>query len=158
MAWQNDLGIILRTIINDLDGTDYTNSKIEQILVVAAKLIKLEIDFAYIYAIDVEEVTISPDPVAADDNAFITLVSLKAACLILGAELKLAAAQSFRVQDASAVVDIKGVFEAKKALYDQLCKDYAKAKTDYIAGNLSSFAAILSPYTQDSISTHISLG
>jgi len=158
MAWQNDLTIILRALINDLDSSTYTDERLEQILVVSAHLMRTELDFIHVYNIDVEAVTISPDPVDSQDYAFTNLTTLKAACLILAAEVKLAAAQSFRVQDAGAVIDVQGVYKAKKELLDLLIRDLAKARTDYVSGNLSSFKAILSPITQESNNTDIILG
>ncbi len=158
MAWQNDMVIVLRALINDLDGSDYTSEKLEQILVVSAHLIRNEIDFINLYTVDVEAISITPDPLDSQDYGFINLTCLKAACLILAAEVKIAAAQSFRVQDAGAVVDVKGVFEAKKVLYDQLYNDFIRAKTNYVSGNLNAFAAILTPITQDSNDTQIILG
>lgn len=159
MAWQSDAVIMLRSLINDLD-TPYTyqNSKLEQILVVAAHFVNKEVELLYTYNVDIEAVTISPDPVDNDDDAFVNLMCLKAACLILGAETKTASSNSMRVQDGAALIDMTGNFAATKALLDRFCADYAKAKTDYTAGNLNAIKAILTPYTQETNPTAIIFG
>lgn len=146
MSLQGDAVIILRSLINDLGPTyTYDDGRLEQLLVVSAHFVNKEVELEYTYTIDVEAVSITPDPTV--DQAFLNLICLKAACLVLGAETKTLAAQSFRIEDGSAVIDVKDAYTATKALYDKFCADYAKAKTDYTAGNLNAVKAILTPTT-----------
>jgi hypothetical protein len=147
MAWHDDAIIILRVLINDFDLTDvtYEDAKLKQILVVAAHFVNKEVELEYTYTIDVEQQTISPAP--TEDQAFLNLMCLKAACFILAAETKVLASQSIRVEDASAVIEVKDAYKASKELYDKCCEDYAKAKVDYTAGNLNAVKAILTPTT-----------
>ena len=47
MAWQNEMSIIVRHLINDLDSSSYTftDSRVEESILVAAQLVLIEIDF-----------------------------------------------------------------------------------------------------------------
>ena len=47
MAWQNEMTLIVRHLINDLDSSDYTfvDSRLEEAVLVSAQLSLLEIDF-----------------------------------------------------------------------------------------------------------------
>lgn len=146
-TWQQQMTIVVRSLINDLDSSTYDDGRIQQMIVVSSQLLKTEIDFLNTYTINIAQISISPDPVDNLDDGFITLVSMKAAILILLGELKLLAGNNVRVQDASASIDMTQSYVASKNLYDQLCKDFDKAKISYVLGNLNEIKAILSPYT-----------
>ena len=66
MPWQNEMTIIVRHLVNDLDSTSYTftDSRLEEAVLVSAQLSALEIDFENTYTIDVDAVSLSPDPTA----------------------------------------------------------------------------------------------
>lgn len=148
--WKCTLTQVVRCLINDLDNDNltYTDEKIQQLIVCSAQLIKLEVDFNNSYTISVVGVSISPDPVTSPpDDGFITLVSLKTACLITGGELKSIANGAVRVQDGPSQIDMTGAYTASKDLYDKLCRDYDKAKIAYTLGNLNEIKAVLTPYT-----------
>lgn len=150
MSWQIEMTTIVRNIINDTaKSPTYTDIKIQELIVVAAQLIKREIDFENTYTMDVTELSIAPDPTTPyRDDGFINLVSLKCALMMLASELKTYAAQSIRVSDASSSIDMSGAYRASKDLYDTLSEDYQAAKFAYQAGNLNAIRAILTPYTQ----------
>jgi hypothetical protein len=144
-CWQDKSTIIVRSLINDLsESPTYEDNKIQQLFVVSAQLIKKEVEFSVVYTIDVVGIDISPDPCL--DDAFMTLVSLKTACLILGGELKVLANNSIKVTDAGASIDMTHSYTASRNLYDQLCKDYERAKMAYVLGNLNLIKAIITPY------------
>jgi len=83
MAWQNELTIITRTLINDWKTPyEYSDQRIQQVLTVAAKFLQFDINLDYAYVIDVVNNNISPDPTTNNDAIFISLCSLKAACII----------------------------------------------------------------------------
>ena len=91
MPWQNEMKVIVRHLVNDLDSSDYTftDSRLEEAVLVSAQLASLEIDFDNTYAIDVDSVSLSPDPTSGNkDDSFINLVCLKTAQMLLGSELK----------------------------------------------------------------------
>lgn len=144
--WQCKMTLLVRALINDLtEPYTYADSKLEQLIIACAQLIKKEIDFDYTYTINITEQTISPDP--SSDDAFLNLVSMKTACLVLAGEVKTFAGSSMRVSDAGASIDLSDAYKNTKDLYDQLCKDFEKAKIAHALGNVSGIKAILTPYT-----------
>ena len=54
MAWQNEMTVIVRHLVNDLNSSDYTfeDNRLEEAILVSAKLSALEIDFENSYTID----------------------------------------------------------------------------------------------------------
>ena len=108
MAWQNEMTRILRYMLNDLDSSSYTYSddRLEETIIVSAQLVLHEIDFDKDYTVDVDALTLTPDHTAAtEDNAFINLISLKSACIILSSELSTKSQESVRVSDGSSSID-----------------------------------------------------
>ena len=92
MAWQNEMVIMLRHVVNDLDSSSYTftHDRVEESILVATQLMLNEIDFEQTYTVDVDSSSLSPDPttLAAKDDPFITLVSLKQRTCFWVARLK----------------------------------------------------------------------
>lgn len=147
MAWQDDMVIMLRVIIDDNGSNpEYSNSRLEEVIVVAATMTKKDVDFDNDYSLSISEVTISPDPTTGPDNAFINLVTLKAACLLANSEYKTEAARAITIRDGSSAIDTKGVAAAKKGWRDSICEDYAKAEREYRIGNSQAGKSIIGPY------------
>jgi len=147
MAWQDTMVIMLRVIIDDMGSNPtYSDSRLEEVLVVSANLTKQDIDFANDYTIGVTDSTITPDPTDTPDNGFINLVTLKAACLLANSEYKTEANNAISVRDGSASIDKRGVAAAKKDWKDSICKDYDRAEKEYKLGNSNAGAAIIGPY------------
>ena len=77
MSWQGSMTTIVRHLINDIDSTSYTFStdRVETTILVAAQLLIMNVDFNNDYDINVEAVTLSPDPTDTDtkDDPFIAL-------------------------------------------------------------------------------------
>ena len=79
MSWQNEMTIIVRHLINDLDSSSYTftDSRIEESILVSSQLVLHEVDFESSYTVDVDSLTLTPDPTAntgsdgKDDGFFI---------------------------------------------------------------------------------------
>ncbi len=139
--------IILRNIINDTESTTYTDARLKTALASAAQLMLLECSFDYDYVIDVSTPDISPDPVSNSDDAFVALVTLKAAVLITGGEYRMASKNNIVVNDAWSSISLAGQASAYKALYDSFVKQYNESLMQQKFGNMSHFHAILSPYT-----------
>ena len=80
MSWQNEIPIIVRTLIDDFDDIPtYSDDRLLQIIAVAAKYVQFDVVLDHQYAIDVANPDISPDPTLDRDEIFISLVGLKAA-------------------------------------------------------------------------------
>ncbi len=154
MAWQTEMVRIIRYIINDLDSSNYsfTDTRLEETVLVASQLVLTEIDFEQTYTVDVDALSLSPDPTTGDDkdDAFISLVSLKSACVILGSEVRTNSLNSVSVRDGQAAIDMRGVTAGLSDLYKDMCLKYDQAVLQYKAGNSIAGQAVLSPYAPGS--------
>tara|TARA_R110000824_G_scaffold9415_10_gene42192 strand:- start:5769 stop:6266 length:498 start_codon:yes stop_codon:yes gene_type:complete len=147
MAWQDDMVTMLRTIVDDSGSNPmYSDSRLEEVIVVAANLMKKDVDFSSDYTISIGEVSIAPDPTTGNDYAFVNLVTLKAACLLANSEYKTEANNAISIRDGSASIDKRGVAAAKKDWRDSICGDYARAEKEYKLGNSNAGASIIGPY------------
>jgi len=151
MAWQNEICVIIRHLISDLDSSDqtYSDSRLEETIVVAAQLLMEQIDFENTYTIDADSLSISPDPTTAGskDNSFINFVSVKAAIIILRGECKKYANQSFQIKDGPSSISVSDVFKNTKVMLDDMEQALAMAMIQYRIGNARAGVAILTPYT-----------
>jgi hypothetical protein len=154
MSWQNEMVRILRFLINDIYSATYEDCRLEETLLVAAQLKNAEIDFDRTYSIDVDSLILSPDPTESTpkDDWFINIVCLAAASIILHSEAKTLAAQAYRIKDGPSSIEIGGAYEATKELADEMSAKVEISVMRYKAGDSVGAQAILTPYTQDSIS------
>ena len=160
MSWQGEMTTIIRTLISDVDPTSYTYSdvRLETSILVAAQIVLTEVDFENTYTVEVYQSLLSPDPTnptAASsnlnkDDAFINLICLKTACIIMGSEMKTQALNAVRVSDGPSSIDYTAVAANIKFLYEYACKTYEAYKFNYAAGNNAVGKAILSPYSPGS--------
>jgi len=154
MSWQNEMVRIVRFLVNDIDGSTYSDSRLEETILVAAQLQYASIDFSQTYSIDVDELSLSPDPTESTrDDWFINIVCVKAACIILGSEAKTLAAQSYMIKDGPSSIDIGAAYKNTHQLYKELADKLDNMILQYKAGNGSAGQAILTPYTQERISS-----
>ena len=159
MTWQNEMTLIVRHLINDLDSSNYTfiDDRVEESILVSAQLVLHQIDFEKTYTVDVDSSTLSPDPTIASDkdDPFITLVSLKTANLLIGSELKTNSLNAISLRDGASAIDLRGIVQGLKLLFEDTYKKYEDAKMQYKAGGNVIGQAILSPYSpgSDSVST-----
>lgn len=149
MAWQDEMIPIVRALIGDSDSpTTYSDTRIEETLVVAAQLIYATIDFDNDYTITISTTTISPDPTTSPkDDGFINLTCLRAACFILDSEARSASRYGIRVHDGPSIIDTNGRLSSSILLSKQMKANFDFAKVEYQAGNSRAGEAILSPYT-----------
>ena len=162
MPWQNEMTLIVRHLVNDLNTSDYTftDSRLEEAVLVSAQLASLEIDFANIYTIDVDSSSLSPDPTTAGekDDSFINLVSLKTAQMLIGSELKTHSLQAVSLRDGPSSIDLRGIVAGLKILFDDINRRYDEAVIQYKLNGIVG-QAILGPYSpgSDSVArTHMS--
>ena len=149
MAWQEEIISIVRVLINDI-GPDYTYSdeRITQCILVASKYVQFDVVLDHSYEVDVINQTISPDPTIDNDNIFIDLVSLKAACIIDQSNFRTKAVlEGLRASLGPASLSVNNNLAGWKeilkhgpcALYDGLIEHWDVA-------NASAIRAILSPF------------
>tara|TARA_Y100000004_G_scaffold165169_1_gene195850 strand:+ start:454 stop:957 length:504 start_codon:yes stop_codon:yes gene_type:complete len=145
---------VVRHLINDVDATSYTFStdRVETTILVAAQLMIMNVDFNNTYDINVEASTLSPDPTdsGTKDDPFIALACLRAACIIIGSEIRKESGNAISIKDGPSAIDLRGVTSTLTVLYQDLCKKYDEALLDYRAGNSVSGQSILGPYSPGS--------
>ena len=151
MAWTSDLVIVFRSIIGDLDSSKFTDSRLQQILAVAAYSVNNDADFSTTYTVDVSNSTISPDPYTTNDVDFSTLIVYKAACILLGSEVKTEAANAISIKDGPSAIDLRGVTQSLSVLYGDLCKKYDDLLSAYQYNNTLVGQAVLGPYSPGSM-------
>jgi len=151
--WQVEGIIMLRHIIDDLgDSPTYSDSRLEELFLVAAQLIKFDVNFTNDYTIDVDAGTLSPDPTTSTkDYAFISLVCLKAACILQRADARTSAGQAIDIRDGRSAISLKGVFAGKIAMAKSYCEAYEKAKLEHTLGNLVVGRAIMGPIASEDL-------
>lgn len=151
MSWQDDALLIFRNLIWDnSDEYTYTDSRLEEVLMVAAKLILSEVRFSTTYVVDVNTYSISPDP--SDDNDFIYFMTLKAACMVDRGNARIAAMRSgLSAKCGPVTMQTSGHMDAFISLINNgYCKTYEDAKFEFALGNTGHIKAILSPFINTS--------
>jgi len=154
MSWQGQMSTIVRHMIDDLDHTQYKYSdhRVETSILVAAQLTTMNVDFNNIYDINVETCYLTPDPTdtATKDNAFINLVCLRTACLIIGSEIRSESGNAISIKDGPSAIDLRGVTQTLGLLYKDLSDKYEHILLEYRAGNSIAGKAIVGPYSPGS--------
>jgi hypothetical protein len=154
MSWQGQMGTIVRYLIDDVDPDNYTYSdhRIETSILVAGQLAQMQVDFPNDYTINVENCTLSPDPTATEteDKAFITLICLRCACIIIGSAIRGESGNAISIKDGPSAIDLRGVTATLSILYKDICAQYEQAQLDYRAGNSIGGQVILGPYSPGS--------
>tara|TARA_R110002051_G_scaffold307918_1_gene379213 strand:- start:961 stop:1470 length:510 start_codon:yes stop_codon:yes gene_type:complete len=153
MTWQNEMRIIIRHLINDLDSSSYTftDDRVEETVLVASQLVLHEIDFEQTYTIDVDGSSLSPDPTTSGDkdDSFINIVCLKSSKILLGSELKTHSLNSIALKDGPSSLDLRGIVQGLKVLFDDITRRYEESKMQYKLNGVVG-QAVLSPYSPGS--------
>jgi len=155
MPWQNEMTIIVRHIIGDLDADNYnfTDARIEESIVVAAQLIHNEMEFFVDYTIEVDNSSLIPDPTITPvypsnkDDDFIALCCLRSGLLLTNSLLRTYALKAFSIRDGSSSLDMRGIVAGLKMVNDDLTKKYEDVKLAYQTGKLGFGKVVLSPYS-----------
>jgi len=154
MSWQGQMSTMVRYLISDVDPANYTYStrRLETTILVSAQFVVSQVDFGQAYTINVEQCDLSPDPTDSDtkDDDFVSLVSLKTACIIIGGEIRLESGNAISIKDGPSAVDLRGVSSTLVILHKDLCAKYDKAVLDYAAGRSIAGHAVLGPYSPGS--------
>lgn len=146
MAWSDEVIPVIRLLINDYNSpVTYTDNRLIDTALVSAQLLLTEISFDNSYTISLSSCSISPDP--SSDDSFINLVSMKAACIILGGEAKTEALNSVRITDGPTTIDLANRSKDVFQMYQSMIEIFESAKLRYMAGNSIGGQAIMTPYT-----------
>lgn len=157
MAWQDEMDVLLRVLVNDVASTTYTDDTIEQTLVCAAFQVSQEMLFSQVFKVDMANIKITPDPTVdlsaqsgpnTRDESYINLVCLKAACIIDRGAASVAASQAIAVKDGASAIDLRDTAKSKLALLKSgWCAVYEDARMEYRAGQVRiAGAAVMTPF------------
>lgn len=152
MSWDVEILTMVRHMINDVDETSYkyTDERLKIAILIAAQLTQGQISFVQSYEIDVDAFILTPDPTDRGantrDDAFINLVSMKCACVLLNGEAKTSAGQALDIRDGSSYVGLKGIAKSKLEIAQYFCEGYEKAKIEYLVGSVCPGEAIVTPF------------
>lgn len=138
----NTILIIIRTLINDLEETQFTDDLLIKLASVAAINVSGEIHFDTSYSVNLLTNTISPDP----DNNFSMFVAYKAAILLLQAEFRKYAFKNIKITDGPSSIDFGNIVSGIKDSLASFTSQYEQMKKNYtINGNVGY--VILTPTT-----------
>lgn len=154
MSWQGEMVLILRHLIDDIDGATYSKSRLEESLLISAQLVRTQIDLPQTYTIDVDSLILSPDPTSdTRDEVFINLVCLKTACIILRNEAKVKGNEAVSMSDGPSSINTQARYKAAKEMADEACDNYEQAKIEYMTGSGSPGKAVVGPIVNANIHT-----
>jgi hypothetical protein len=149
MAWNTEIPIIVRVLINDMsDSPTYSDERLQQVIAVSAKYVQFDVVLDNSYRVDVINPTISPDPTDLKDEIFISLVSLKAACIIDQSALRTrAAAEGIRAALGPAMLSVNGSLDGFIAILDKgPCASYEELTSHWDVSQATAVRAILGPF------------
>jgi hypothetical protein len=149
MSWKKEIPIIVRTLINDLSETpNYSDERIIQVISVAAKYVQFDVVLDNSYTINVVNPSITPDPTTTDDSIFISLVSLKTACIIDQSVLRTKAAmEGIRAALGPAQLSVGGSLAGIKLILEQgPCAAYEELTSHWDVKEATAIRAVLSPF------------
>lgn len=153
-TWEQTMILMLRSLIGDLDETTYTDERLKQVLVIAAYGVNAAADFMNDYVVDVTAMTITPDPVEAGDQDFAVLTVYKAACILVGSEVKTQSLNAIAIKDGPSSIDLRGVSGSLSGLQKDLCGKYDDMLNKYRFekgnGGAPLGEAILGPFSPGS--------
>lgn len=150
MAWQDEMVITTRVLVNDLNTPyEFSDDRIEQILVVAGKYVQFDVVLDHSYTINITDGTLAPDPTEDSDEIFIILTSLKAACLVDQGTLRTKAAmEGVRASLGPASLWVTGSSSGwEMILKHGPCKLYDDLIEHWDVANASAIAAVLGPFS-----------
>jgi len=147
MAWDTDLVLMVRVLVSDIATPQtYTDEYLQRVLVTAGIMADADIAFPNTYVYDMSLITISPDPVTLNDSAFMSLVPLKAACILTIGEFKSALGQGIKVRDGDSAIDTSVSFKGYRDILELgPCKAYEKLRWALLASG-GAGKAVLGPY------------
>jgi hypothetical protein len=151
MAWKKEIVSIVRVLINDLNQPySFSDSRLQQAIVVAAQFVKADLTFNQDYLVNITSPDISPDPTELEqkDDIFINCVSLKTSCIIDQSIFRTKATlEGIKTALGPAQLSVAGNLAGFKILLDQgPCALYTKFIEDYEIANATNIAAVLGPF------------
>lgn len=155
MSWQIELPIIVRTLINDLeDQPVYSDERLIQAIVVAAKYVQIDVNLLNDYTIDISNPQITPDPTNNGDETFAGMIALRSACIMDQSSLRTKAAmEGIKASLGPANLSVNGSLNGIMLILEKgPCALYEQLKNNWNMGEASHIRAILSPFVGNNFS------
>lgn len=149
MSWKVEMPIIIRTLINDIGAIPtYSDERLQQVIVVAAKYVQFDVVLDNTYSLNISEPAISPDPTDNNDDIFISLTCLKAACIIDQSSLRTKAAlEGIRAALGPASLTVGGSLAGLKMILEMgPCASYEELTSHWDVKEATAVRAVLSPF------------
>lgn len=149
----DDILILLRVLINDINSTTYSDDSLTRLILTSAMIVKKELSFDTNYSINLQLMTITPEI----EESFKLFTSHKAAILLLQSEIRTKTYQSVKIVDGPSSIDLTGISKDMQALLKTLTDQYNRMKLDYalsLAGEGSFGYAVITPTTVEYISNN----
>lgn len=141
--------IIIRTLINDVENIPkYSDERLHQVIVVAAKYVQFDVNLANTYQLNIANPEITPDPTAANDDIFISLTCLKSACIIDQSSVRTKAAlEGIRAALGPASLSVGGSLEGLRMILEMgPCASYEELTSHWDVKEATAVRAVLSPF------------
>lgn len=158
MAWQEELTAITRVLVNDMvEPYQFSDLRLQQVLAVAGRYVQFDVNLDHAYTIDAVNNIISPDPTLDNDSIFISLVCLKAACIVDQSIYRTkAAAEGIRTALGPASLSISGQSDAWKSIIEHgACATYDELTSHWDVKEASAIRAVLSPFVGNNFDPQI---
>jgi hypothetical protein len=152
MAWQPILTLMVRNLIGDTGDTqNYTDSRIQEALLVSGLITTQDYAFPTSYTFDFDSTNISPDPTStsSSDPVAMALFTLKAACMLNLNTYQNAVKTGIRVRDGDSEIDTTSGFKGYRDILELgPCGAYNKLLQDLrYKRSMKAGKAIGSPFT-----------
>lgn len=149
-----EIRTIVRALINDPAPPDasntYSDTKIDQLISVAARYVVIDLNLNQEYKIDVTTNVITPDPTDTNsrDETFISFVALRASCFLDQSTYRTkAATEGIRAGLGPAQLNVSGNLSGYKGIIDiGPCGVYEYLKQQHNIGNATAISAVLGPF------------
>lgn len=155
MAWDDEIVAIVRGLIQDYADPDtgdpptYTDDRLATIILIAGQGVQARVPLLHAYKIHVSDGLLSPDPTgtANRDDSFINLAALKAACILVSAEVRQFTGQGISVRDGSSAVSLSRSPASLTLMRTTFCTEYENAIYQYQLGGANGVVgeAIVGP-------------
>lgn len=164
MGWQVELNLMVRSLICDMsDEPNFSDERIQQVIVIAAQYVIHELDILSHYEIDIKNLIITPDPTDPRDVIFLGLVALKAACMLDQCTFRNRAnAEGVKAVLGPAALTVTNNLKGFGQILEMApgpCAKYEQLKKEYLFGGTRAIRAVLSPFVGNEFDpTHYGLG
>jgi len=154
MAWQTEMVLVLRHIIDDVDPDNYmfSDNRLEETILASTYLLQIELEFLNAYQVDVDSGIINPDPTMTSpkDDDFIALCCIQAGIVLYRSILKTYSLKGVSIRDGASAIDTTSIVGNLKTVYQDLVNKFDHMKLMYQTGKYGFGKSILGPYSPGS--------